>query len=182
MTKINLREFYPWYKVDTYVDVPDEVAEELQAGRRAEHAQKSKIAYHKAYYSLDCDDGIEHSVCRMEPSPEALLLQQEQTEALCQALNTLSEKQGLPGGRLYHLRHELPGRGQGRGGGQKRCPGVCAGWSKAHEKLSEKSFVIWSSIWPFFLEGYEGASLWIVTAPPAAASTPRGCHARIAVL
>ena len=95
MTKINLREFYPWYKVDTYVDVPDEVAEELWAGRRAEHAQKSKIAYHKAYYSLDCDDGIEHSACHMEPSPETLLLQQEQTEALCQALNTLSEKQGL---------------------------------------------------------------------------------------
>ncbi len=95
MTKINLREFYPWYKEDTYVDVPDEVAETLRAGRRAEHAQKHKIAYHKAYYSLDCDDGIEYSACRMEPSPEALLLQQERTEALCQALNTLSEKQGL---------------------------------------------------------------------------------------
>ena len=94
MTTINLREFYPWYIEDQLIEVSDEVAEELRAGRRAEHVQKHKIAYHKAYYSLDCDDGIECSACRMEPSPEALLLQQEQTEALCQALNTLSEKQG----------------------------------------------------------------------------------------
>ena len=31
MTKINLREFYPWYLADEFVDVSDEVAAELWA-------------------------------------------------------------------------------------------------------------------------------------------------------
>lgn len=95
MTTINLREFYPWHTSEELVEVTDEVAEALRAGKRAEHAQKHKISYHKAYYSLDYHDGVEHAVCRREPSPEELLLWQETTEALCQALNTLPEKQGL---------------------------------------------------------------------------------------
>ena len=31
MTKINLREFYPWYLADEFVDVSDEVTAELRA-------------------------------------------------------------------------------------------------------------------------------------------------------
>ena len=34
MTTINLREFFYWYKVDEYIEVSDEVAEELRADRR----------------------------------------------------------------------------------------------------------------------------------------------------
>lgn len=34
MTTINLREFYPWYIQDEFIEVSDEVAAELRAGRR----------------------------------------------------------------------------------------------------------------------------------------------------
>ena len=34
MTTINLKDFYSWYTHDEYIDVPDEVAEELKADKR----------------------------------------------------------------------------------------------------------------------------------------------------
>ena len=34
MTTINLKEFYPWYDHDEYIEVPDGVAEELRADKR----------------------------------------------------------------------------------------------------------------------------------------------------
>ena len=34
MTTINLKEFFYWYKVDEYIEVTDEVAEELRADKR----------------------------------------------------------------------------------------------------------------------------------------------------
>ena len=94
MKTINLKQFYPWYEHDEYIDVSDEVAKELAAGKRYEAAYQKRIRRHKAYYSLDVGDGIEYAVCTMEPSPAELLLRQEQFEQLCRALNTLSEKQG----------------------------------------------------------------------------------------
>ncbi|MFR8873625.1 MAG: hypothetical protein ACLVHV_09265 [Oscillospiraceae bacterium] len=33
MTTINLREFFYWYKVDEFIKVTDEVAQELRAGK-----------------------------------------------------------------------------------------------------------------------------------------------------
>ncbi len=63
MTTINLREFFYWYKVDEYIEVSDEVAEELQADKRFEAAYAERVRYNKAFYSLDCDDGIEYSAC-----------------------------------------------------------------------------------------------------------------------
>ncbi len=94
MTKINLREFYPWYKEDTYIDVPDEVAEELRASRKAEAAHQRQTVRHKAQYSLDCDDGIEYSVCLGAPTPQELLERKELFIHLWNALNTLPELQG----------------------------------------------------------------------------------------
>ena len=69
MTTINLKDFYPWYTHDEYTEVSDEVAEELMASRRREAAHTERARYNKAYYSLDCDDGIEYSACLHEPSP-----------------------------------------------------------------------------------------------------------------
>lgn len=69
MTTINLKDFYYWYLVDELVEVPDEVAQALLAGKRAEAAHTERVRYNKAYYSLDCDDGIEYSACLHEPSP-----------------------------------------------------------------------------------------------------------------
>ena len=35
MTTINLKDFYSWYTHDEYIEVPDEVAEELKADKPA---------------------------------------------------------------------------------------------------------------------------------------------------
>lgn len=94
MTTINLREFFYWYKVDEYIEVSDEVAEELQADKRFEAAYAERVRYNKAFYSLDCDDGIEYSACLHEPTPQELLDRVELFVRLWNALNSLPEIQG----------------------------------------------------------------------------------------
>ena len=94
MTTINLKDFYYWYLVDELVEVPDEVAQALLAGKRAEAAHTERVRYNKAYYSLDCDDGIEYSACLHEPSPQEILDRKELFFRLWNALNSLPEIQG----------------------------------------------------------------------------------------
>ena len=94
MTTINLKDFYYWYIADELVEVPDEVAEELLASRRREAAHTERVRYNKAYYSLDCDDGIEYSACLHEPTPQELLERMELFIRLWNALNSLPEVQG----------------------------------------------------------------------------------------
>ena len=94
MTTINLKDFYYWYLTDELVEVPDEVAEELMASKRREAAHAERVRYNKAYYSLDCDDGIEYSACLHEPSPQELMDRKELFFRLWNALNSLPEIQG----------------------------------------------------------------------------------------
>ena len=69
MTTINLKDFYPWYTHDEYIEVSEEVAEELRASRLYEAAYQRRVIRNKAQYSLDCEDGIEYSACVSEPTP-----------------------------------------------------------------------------------------------------------------
>ena len=94
MTTINLKDFYPWYTHDEYISVSDEVAAELLESRRHEAAHAERVRYNKAYYSLDCDDGIEYSACLHEPSPQELMDRKELFFRLWNALNSLPEIQG----------------------------------------------------------------------------------------
>lgn len=94
MTTINMKDFYYWYIVDELVEVPDEVAEVLLASRRNEAAYQRRLTRNKAFYSLDCDDGIEYSACLHEPSPQELLDWKEMFFRLWNALNSLPEIQG----------------------------------------------------------------------------------------
>lgn len=94
MATINLKEFYPWYTHDEYIEVSDEVAAELRADKLYEAAHQRRIVRNKAQYSLDCDDGIEYSACLHEPTPQELLERMDQFCALWNALNTLPEIQG----------------------------------------------------------------------------------------
>lgn len=94
MTTINLRDFYPWYISDEFIEVSDEVAAELRADKLSEAAHTERVRRNKAYYSLDCDDGIEYSACVHEPSPQELVERMERFEYLCRALNSLPETQG----------------------------------------------------------------------------------------
>ena len=61
MAIINLRDFYPYYTMDSFIEVPDEVAEAMAEFDRKEAAYRLRTYRHKAYYSLDREDGIEHS-------------------------------------------------------------------------------------------------------------------------
>ena len=94
MTTINLRDYYPWYTQDEYIEVSDEVAAELRADKLYEGAHQRKVVRNKAKYSLDLDDGIEYSACLSEPTPQQLLERKETFIALCHALNSLPEAQG----------------------------------------------------------------------------------------
>lgn len=94
MTTINLKDFYAWYTHDEYIEVPDEIAEELKADKRYEAAYRRRVTRNKAQYSLDCDDGIEYFACLHEPSPEELVMRSERFFYLWNALNTLPEMQG----------------------------------------------------------------------------------------
>ena len=73
MTTINLKEFFYWYRTDEYIEVTDEVAEELRADKRYVVTHHRRMKRNKANYSLDADDGIEYAACEFEPSPEMAL-------------------------------------------------------------------------------------------------------------
>ena len=94
MKEINLRDFYPWYKVDVIIEVTEEVAEELLAGQRYIKASRRRVYRNKAHYSLDAEDGIEYFACFSNPSPQELIERMERFEQLCHALNSLHRASG----------------------------------------------------------------------------------------
>lgn len=77
MKTINLRKLYfSQYHEDVFVEVSDEVAEALLLMKRAENNRRQKINYYKAYYSIDCVDGIEMAAIHGEQlSPEDYLIE-----------------------------------------------------------------------------------------------------------
>lgn len=107
MTTINLKEFFYWYKADVFIEVTEEVAEELRADKRYEPTHQRRMKRNKANYSLDAEDGIENAACEFEPSPEASLELMDQYRRLCCTLNSLPDVQGR---RVYA--HYLLGRSQ----------------------------------------------------------------------
>jgi len=94
MAIINLRNFYPWYVHDEFVEVSDEVAAELFADKRYEKNHKRSVRRNKVY-SLDAEDGTEEmaSYCSSD-SPETITEVMERYCRLCHALNSLPETQG----------------------------------------------------------------------------------------
>lgn len=59
---------------------------------------QNKIRYHKAYYSLDRGDGIEHSVLFVSLSPDEIYERKLTSEQLHAAIATLPDKQAK---RIY---------------------------------------------------------------------------------
>ncbi len=95
MAKINLRDFYPWYTHDEFVEVPDVIAAELLADRRYHKSHAQRIRRNKAFYSLDAEDGIETAaVVKMNGNPEAMLEIMDLHCRICRALNSLPARQG----------------------------------------------------------------------------------------
>ena len=94
MKKINLRDYYPFYKKDTVVEVPEEVALLLREYELLEEAYRIRTYRHKAFYSLDYEGGIERDLASLDQkSPCDILEQRYDTELLYKGLAALPEKQ-----------------------------------------------------------------------------------------
>ena len=93
MKKIRLKDEYPWYPDDIYIEVSDEVAEAFLSFSKREKAQREKIRYHRAFYSLDAGDGIERDIVFVSASPQELYERKVSREELYSAINRLPEKQ-----------------------------------------------------------------------------------------
>lgn len=98
MKKINLKAYYAHITEDIYLDIPDEVFNIFEEYRKAEQAYQSRIRYHKAYYSLNRDDGIEHSALFVSLSPDEIYERKLTREQLHAAIATLPDKQAK---RIY---------------------------------------------------------------------------------
>lgn len=98
MAKINLRDYYPFYKADFFVDVPDEVEAALLEAERLEQNYIRRRFYNKAYYSLDADDGIENDILFVSFSPCEVYERKVTAEQLHAAIASLPDKQAK---RIY---------------------------------------------------------------------------------
>ncbi len=98
MVKINLRKLYPFYEKDCFVELSDEVVKTLMDFERSEEAYKRKLRRYKAYYSLDCNDGLEREIVFLSVSPEEIFERKVTHEELHAAMTELSSKQSK---RIY---------------------------------------------------------------------------------
>ena len=92
MTIINLRDFYPWYTHDEFVEVPDIIAEELFADKRYQKTHKRTVRRYKVH-SLDMEDGtmVIASIRSANRLDEVL----EMRERYCRLCHALTSSSGL---------------------------------------------------------------------------------------
>ena len=111
MQTINLKQYYPFCTEDTFVEVSDEIVEAFLLDKRAEAARERKMYRYKAFYSLDCDDGIENAAIGWaQPSPEDCLMEKEAQAEYAELLRRLYEAiSSLPPAqaRRVHARYML---------------------------------------------------------------------------
>ena len=93
MTTINLRELYPWYTEDTFIEVSDEVAAFLEEDKRLQINYAQYIRDNRAFYSLDAGDGIEADALNLPEQPDEALERMELERLLKEALAQLTETQ-----------------------------------------------------------------------------------------
>ena len=101
MQTINLKQYYPFCKEDIFLEVSDEIVEAFLLDKRAEAARERKMFRYKAFYSLDCNDGIENAAIGWaQPLPEDYLIEKEELaeyeeliRRLYEAISSLSPMQ-----------------------------------------------------------------------------------------
>lgn len=71
MATINLRDYYPFYHDDAWIEISDELAREMKTWERDENNYKRKCRYH-GHYSLDREDALEQKIAYQSYSPDAL--------------------------------------------------------------------------------------------------------------
>ena len=98
MAIINLRDYYPFYTSDCFMEVSEEVADMFKEFDRKEAAYRLRTYRHKAYYSLDRDDGLEHEAVFVSLSPHELYERKISMQELHAAISRLPDKQAK---RIY---------------------------------------------------------------------------------
>lgn len=98
MAKINLRDYYPFYNSDFFVDIPSDIKDALLEAERLEKNYIRRRFYNKAYYSLDADDGIKKDILFVSLSPCEIYERKITAELLQSAIASLPDKQGK---RIY---------------------------------------------------------------------------------
>ena len=105
MSKINLRDLYPEYELDCFVEVVDGEEEYFAAAmtkttadayyefQREEHAYYERRRYHRAFYSLNAGDGIGNNAVHHSQSPEELFMDRLTRQQLFAALALLPQSQ-----------------------------------------------------------------------------------------
>lgn len=94
MKTVNLRELYPdVYNTDIYLDVSDEIAAFLRECDRKEAAFRQRTYYHRAFYSLDRDDGIEYDALFRSVTPWEVYERKLTAAQLHAAIASLPDKQ-----------------------------------------------------------------------------------------
>ena len=97
MATINLRDYYPFYHDDAWIEISDELAREMKAWERDENNYKRKCRYH-GNYSLDREDTLEQKIAYQSYSPEALYDAYLRYHLFRSMLSRLSDKQAK---RIY---------------------------------------------------------------------------------
>jgi RNA polymerase sigma-70 factor (ECF subfamily) len=96
MKRINLREMYPFFNTDVWVEIDDEVAQEIRQFDLNESAYRLRTYRHRAYYSLDRNEGIEQDVLFLSISPEEYYRKIVQT-SICSLLLRHEQSGDCPG-------------------------------------------------------------------------------------
>ena len=107
MKIINLRDYYPFYNTDVFLEVSDEVASFLEDEKRLQINYAQYIRDNRAFYSLDAGDGIEAEALNLPEQPDEALERMELERLLKEALAQLTPSQ-----RRRVLAHFVEGRSQ----------------------------------------------------------------------
>lgn len=98
MKKLRLKDEYHWCNGNEYIEITDEIAEVFEDYARLEHRYLEKLRYHKAFYSLDEDNGIEKDIIFISQSPDELYEKKLSQSELYAAISQLSKTQAK---RIY---------------------------------------------------------------------------------
>ena len=93
MITINLKDFYPWYGTDEFIEVPEEVMLEMLADKRYEAAHAKKIKRHKVLSFSDYGDKTQEWCNQTAPDPQHMAEIRELLEQFLEILEALPEIQ-----------------------------------------------------------------------------------------
>ena len=154
MKIINLRDYYPFYSTDVFLEVSDEVASFLEDEKRLQINYAQYIRDNKAFYSLDAGDGIEAEALNLPEQPDEALERMELERLLKEAMAQLT-----PAQRRRVLAYFVEGRSQleiaASEGVVKSTVSEAISRGRKNLRNFLKSFANTPNFCPIFLEVYE---------------------------